>query len=164
VNVVGIVGSRGFGDLAAVARFVTALASKYPDTVVVSGGAPDVDQKAEDTARLCGLAVISYRPYKFDSIYGYPLWTIETVTHGEAAQAIVVEKHRRINPPCFKKFAPAAFCRNGWIVEDSHRIVAFWDGASTGTRDTIKKAERAGRPTHIRDALGAAVSAHASRR
>ncbi len=131
------------------ARYTAALATKHPDAIIVSGGARVVDRTAETAAKASGLAVISYRPERFDSMYGYPLYTIETVTEGDAAQEIVVEKHRRINPPCFKSFGQAAFFRNGWIVDDADLLVAFWDGVSAGTSDTIGKANAANLPRYI---------------
>ena len=44
---------------------------------------------------------------------------------------------------------PAGPKRNTLIVEHSDRIVAFWDGESSGTGDTVEKAERAGIPVTI---------------
>ncbi len=147
--IVAIVGSREFVNLARVSRYVTALAAKYPDAVLVSGGARGVDTMAERTARACGLAVISYRPYSFDSIYDRTLWTIETITHGGSAQEVVVSKHRRISPPCFPSFGKAAFFRNGWIVDDADRFVAFWDGVSAGAGNAIGLANKADKPRYI---------------
>ena len=43
----------------------------------------------------------------------------------------------------------AGFERNGLIVRDADRVVAFWDGRSNGTRDTIHKAEAAGKTYEI---------------
>ena len=39
--------------------------------------------------------------------------------------------------------------RNTTIVERCDRVVAFWDGQSKGTLDTIRKAVRAGKPVEI---------------
>jgi hypothetical protein len=39
----------------------------------------------------------------------------------------------------------AGFIRNSKIVEESDYIIAFWDGISKGTLDTIKKAENVGK-------------------
>ena len=39
----------------------------------------------------------------------------------------------------------AGFIRNRLIVRDAHAVVAFWDGRSPGTRDTILAAEKAGK-------------------
>lgn len=36
----------------------------------------------------------------------------------------------------------AAFIRNDEIVKNSDLIVAFWDGVSSGTKDTINKAKK----------------------
>ena len=38
----------------------------------------------------------------------------------------------------------AGFIRNKDIVDAADTIVAFWDGKSTGTKDTLEKARRAG--------------------
>ena len=39
----------------------------------------------------------------------------------------------------------AGFIRNSKIVEESDYIIAFWDGNSKGTLDTISKAENLGK-------------------
>lgn len=148
---VAIVGSRDYPRLGDVGRFVERLAAKYPHAVVISGDARGVDREAELEAKARGLAVLSYRPEEFEAMDGRRLYTIETVTLGEAAQTIAVAKHRRINPPCFSSYAATAKHRNGWIVEDADQVVAFWDGASSGTADTIRRARAAGVPVHGRD-------------
>lgn len=51
----------------------------------------------------------------------------------------------------------AGFERNGLIVEEADRVVAFWDGTSRGTMDTVRKAKAAGKPYEIRGATGAVV-------
>lgn len=43
----------------------------------------------------------------------------------------------------------AGFDRNSTIVADSTAVLAFWDGVSGGTRDTISKARGAGKPVHV---------------
>jgi hypothetical protein len=40
----------------------------------------------------------------------------------------------------------AGMIRNSKIVEISHMVVAFWDGKSTGTKDTIDKTRAADKP------------------
>jgi hypothetical protein len=42
--------------------------------------------------------------------------------------------------------------RNGKIVEAADRVVAFWDGESRGTKDTIDKAIKAKKPLMVYDA------------
>jgi len=39
----------------------------------------------------------------------------------------------------------AGFLRNTEIVAEADEVVAFWDGESKGTQDTIKKAKEAGK-------------------
>ena len=43
----------------------------------------------------------------------------------------------------------AGFERNSRIVESCDRVAAFWDGVSNGTRDTITKAEAAGKKCQV---------------
>jgi hypothetical protein len=48
------------------------------------------------------------------------------------------------------KYNPGAgFERNSLIVRDCDRAVAFWDGKSNGTRDTISKMDGVGKPYEI---------------
>ena len=47
----------------------------------------------------------------------------------------------------FGKFA--GFVRNQQIVDACDTVLAFWDGQSKGTRDTINKAKIAKKPTFI---------------
>jgi len=42
-----------------------------------------------------------------------------------------------------------AFMRNTLIVESCDRLVAFWDGKSVGTKDSIDKARMLGKPVRI---------------
>lgn len=43
----------------------------------------------------------------------------------------------------------AGFMRNEMIVLHSDRVVAFWDGKSRGTKDSIDKALKAGKPLEV---------------
>ena len=43
----------------------------------------------------------------------------------------------------------AGFIRNQTIVERADQIVAFWDGTSKGTADTIRRARAAGKPIMV---------------
>lgn len=43
----------------------------------------------------------------------------------------------------------AGFIRNQQIVDASDIVLAFWDGKSKGTQDTINKAKKAKKPTFI---------------
>jgi len=57
---VAIVGSRQGVKLAKVQKFVHDLAAKYPDAVVISGGAKGVDTAAVEDARAYGLRTEVY--------------------------------------------------------------------------------------------------------
>jgi hypothetical protein len=53
-------------------------------------------------------------------------------------------------PANWKQWGKAAgFIRNQTIVDDSDIVVAFWDGKSNGTADTIVKARKAGKATYV---------------
>lgn len=97
---VGIVGSRGYTNLARVREYVAGLPA---DAVVNSGGARGVDAWAVKHARSYGLEVKEFLP--------------DTTKH--------------------PVFALAAKARNKEIVEASDQIVAFWDGDSPGTANTV---------------------------
>lgn len=43
----------------------------------------------------------------------------------------------------------AGFVRNSLIVRDCDRCVAFWDGQSRGTMDTVRKCEESGKPVEV---------------
>jgi hypothetical protein len=43
----------------------------------------------------------------------------------------------------------AGIVRNGTIVENCDRVVAFHDGVSRGTQNTIFRAQRAGKPVEV---------------
>lgn len=52
-------------------------------------------------------------------------------------------KHLRV-PHCFHE-------RNQRIVDDSDVVLALWDGKSTGTLDTLRKAVKAKKPAYVMD-------------
>jgi len=52
--------------------------------------------------------------------------------------------------PDWEKYGKSAgFKRNQDIVDNSDMVVAFWDGKSKGTQDSINKARAAKKPTFI---------------
>jgi len=52
--------------------------------------------------------------------------------------------------PDYKKYGrSAAFIRNDEIVGYAHIVLAFWDGKSRGTADTVLKCYRANKPVEI---------------
>lgn len=53
-------------------------------------------------------------------------------------------------PAAWEKYGKSAgFIRNGAMVDACDMVLAFWDGYSRGTADTIEKAKRAKKPTLI---------------
>ncbi len=53
-------------------------------------------------------------------------------------------------PPQWAKYSKSAgFVRNQTIVDNCDMLLAFWDGKSQGTADTIAKARKAKKPTFI---------------
>jgi hypothetical protein len=60
---IGIVGSRNFGDLSRVSKFVEILHQRYGDRlVIVSGGAKGVDSAAEKAADELGIKKMIFLP------------------------------------------------------------------------------------------------------
>ncbi len=58
-------------------------------------------------------------------------------------------KTKIIKPDWEKYGKQAGFIRNGEIIRESDIIIAFWDGVSKGTADTINKAKVFKRTTII---------------
>ena len=55
-----------------------------------------------------------------------------------------------IYPADWNKYGKSAgFIRNQTIVDNCDMVLAFWDGESRGTADTIAKAKKAKKPTFI---------------
>lgn len=51
--------------------------------------------------------------------------------------------------PQHKKYKHAYHHRNRLIVEACDRVIAFWDGSSSGTKYTINYAKRMGKPVTV---------------
>lgn len=57
---------------------------------------------------------------------------------------------KEIYKPEWDKYGKSAgFIRNQTIVDNCDMVLAFWDGESRGTADTIEKAKKAKKPTFI---------------
>lgn len=56
---------------------------------------------------------------------------------------------RLFTPDWRKHGKSAGMIRNGAIVEAADRVVAWWDGVSKGTADTISRAVKAKKPVEI---------------
>lgn len=114
---VAVVGSRDFPRPNLVRNFIYTLTQG--DTVI-SGGARGVDRLAETVALSRGMKVHIIKP----DLVGIPAFGEEGYKAAYAARA--------------KE-------RNQKVVDTSDQVVAFWDGFSPGTRDTIARARLAGK-------------------
>jgi len=80
-----------------------------------------------------------------------------TVVSGGARGADILsetsaKKHglaTKIFKPDWSKGRGAGFARNSDIINNADRIIAFWDGVSRGTKDSINKAVSSGKPVLI---------------
>lgn len=117
--IVAVVGSRGFKDLALVASYVKSL---DPGTKVISGGARGVDSIAIEAARRAGF---EWKEYKAN-------WD-------DLTQPDAVIKTR---PDGSKYDAKAGHRRNKVLAQLADKVVAFWDGTSKGTMDTVTLAKK----------------------
>jgi hypothetical protein len=139
---VAVVGSREGADLEAVTEFVRDLYAKYPDTVIVSGGAKGVDTAAEQTWLALGGRVISFRVHQFDlDHYGAEVWEL-----GGANPRV----YTLVNEPTWADYVSALFYRDLLIAEACDRLVLFhkpgWRGGGGFTADSAKLAY--GKPTY----------------
>lgn len=130
---VAIVGSREGANLDRVVEFVRALWAKFPDTILVSGGARGVDQMAEQTWLNLGGAVESFRPIKTGESWGIEKWELG----GEQPRVF-----RLVNEPTWADFKSAAIYRDILIAERADRLVSFQaEGGSRGADFTAWMAQ-----------------------
>lgn len=113
---IAIVGSREFDSYPTFEMVMDRLTDLFGPFVVVSGGADGPDEWGETYARC--------RPHSFpEPLIFEASWRENGV----------------YNPQAGKN-------RNTTIVVNADCVVAFWDGKSGGTKDTITKAKRRGKP------------------
>lgn len=121
---IGVVGTRTFKDYQFLSEQLDLIRAFLGDFLVVSGGATGADTMAVRWANERKLPI----PVVFPA-YFYDL------SHPDA----VIKEDRNGR----KYDAAAGLRRNQEIVDNSDLIVAFWDGKSPGTKDTIGKAQQA---------------------
>lgn len=136
---VAIIGSRTYPDFELVKRHVAALARKYPDAIVVSGGCKGPDLVAEIKAHNIGLQVVSFRPRQGKD----GAWYIDRY---ERAQVVSSELTQCTS------FGQAAFYRNGLIAKLADVVLAYPSNPGRGTRATMRKAEALGRKVYANPA------------
>jgi len=103
------------------------------------------------------VAVIGSRDFKdytklkntLDSVF-FPI--SEIISGGARGADSLAERYAEENYISLKVFRPdwtigkhAGFLRNTQIIESCDVVVAFWDGVSKGTLDSIRKAEKIGK-------------------
>jgi len=82
---------------------------------------------------------------------------LEIISGGADGADNLAKKCALINSLKYTEFLPnwnkfgksAGFRRNQQIVDACDIVIAFWDGKSKGTQDTINKAKIAMKPTYI---------------
>ena len=89
---------------------------------------------------------------------GYPKFTFDTIISGGAKGADDMgAKFAKINNIGLREYIPdwdkhgksAGFIRNRNIINDSDFILAFWDGISKGTANSLSLAKKQKKPTLI---------------
>lgn len=152
---VAVVGSREGANLSDVVAFLCDLWRKYPDTIIVSGGADGVDRYAESTWQKFGGRVESFRPVLLKRLPNADeSWGIEKWELGGSQP----RKYLLIEEPTWANFKSAAIYRDILIAEAADRTVSFMRaGGSRGAGFTAETAEKTyGRPTYRFEARRAA--------
>ena len=144
-ELIGVVGSRKGADLQQVKSFLMDLGEKYPDSILVSGGALGVDSLAETTWQMFGGAVVSYRPIeRSPGSFGIDVWELG----GERPRMYPL-----VDFPEFADYGSACLARDTVIAEKVDRLAAFYcKGKSRGTQFTVEVTQGYGKPVYIFEA------------
>lgn len=133
---IAVIGSRKFKDTQFAGNIIMKeLIFAIPDheiggemPILISGGAKGIDTLAEETAKNQRIQTKIFKANWKD--LSHPDAVIKTGKYG-------------------KYDAMAGFRRNQLIVDAADKVIAFWDGKSSGTKDTIARAIKAGKPLDI---------------
>jgi len=114
---VAVIGNRDFEDYLLLEKVL----NKFDIHLITSGGAKGADSLAEEYAKNKGIEI-----------------------------NVIEAKWDDFSEPCVIKYNQygkkyntlAGFKRNQEIIKAVDVVIAFWDGKSPGTRDSIKKAEQ----------------------
>jgi len=131
---IAIIGGRNFNDYDTFKKVIESIDAhiSYQDktVIVVSGGANGADTLGSKWA--------------LENNYGLMVFEADWKNLDTTPCRI---KHGKYGP----YNALAGFNRNDKIVENADIIIAFWDGNSPGTGDSIKKARKLNKPILIYD-------------
>lgn len=129
---IAVVGSREFKDIALIKEIL--INEFQPNDVLVSGKAPGVDSIAEGF-----IDEWNSNTGDFPKIIFKADWN--NLSHPDA-----IIKTNRFG----KKYdAKAGMRRNILIINEADKVIAFWDGKSAGTKNSIDLAIKQGKPLDI---------------
>ena len=126
---VAVVGSRKFDDYDMMKSYLDKLHSMRKIELIVSGGASGADSFAVHWAKSNSVEYLVHEA-KWDDL-----------THPDA--------RIKVNSRGKKYDANAGFRRNRDIVNDAQVVLAFWDGNSPGTKDSIDYARSINKPIRV---------------
>ena len=114
------------------------------------------------------LAIVGGRDFDNYTLMESILWDLLKIKGSDVPQDTIISGGARGVDSLAKKYAveesipylefpaewnkygkSAGFIRNQTIVDNCDMVLAFWDGKSAGTADTIAKAKKAKKPTFI---------------
>lgn len=125
---VGIVGGRDFQNYKLMCSILEPY--KYKITQIVSGAAPGADSLGAKWCR----EFLKQEPLEFPADW-------------KNLEVIPCRAKRDKNGELYNSLA--GFNRNTCIVKNSDVVIAFWDGKSTGTKDSIDKCVKFKKPKKI---------------
>ena len=126
---VAVIGSRNFNDYEKVKSVLEQALYYSHFEAIVSGGARGADSLGARFAKERGLDLIEFQA-DWDNLNVYPC-KIKTNKKGKQYNSL------------------AGFIRNQKIIDCCDWVVAFWDGISPGTKDSIEKAKNAGKLVYL---------------
>jgi hypothetical protein len=120
--ILAVIGSREFDNYPWLCQELDRVHARRPITKIVSGGARGADRLGARYARERGIELQEF----------LAKWEVYNEQTGK-----------------LEKDLGAGHARNTDIINAVEGVVAFWDGRSPGTNNSIKKAEKRGIPVHI---------------
>lgn len=117
--ILAVVGSRNFKNKNIIFNKLDEINSKEKISMIISGEAIGVDSIAKEWSLKTNI--------KYEGVF--PMWDIPS-------KGVPMKKNKY-----GKLYNPiAGILRNSIIVDKCDKLIAFWDGKSSGTKDSIKKA------------------------